>query len=133
MKTTIAKVSGILCTTLALAFVYAPVAGADDHIAVTVPFPFIVGETRLPAGSYVVRDVEDEVGVVEITSTDGRRFAYVLTVPSGVTQISRPELVFEKLSNQYFLARVRPENGEEHDVVLTPRRVAHEIATAAAN
>jgi hypothetical protein len=133
MKTTIVKVSGILRATLALAFVYAPVAGADDHIAVKVPFTFIVGETRLPAGSYVVREVPDEVGVVEITSTDGRRSAYVLTVPAEASQLSRPELVFEKFSNQYFLARVRPERGEEQDVVLTPGRMAHEIAKAAAN
>jgi hypothetical protein len=110
----------------------ASVARADDErIVARVPFAFMVGESRMPAGDYLVREMSDDPSVVSIASADGRQFAYTLTIPSSARVLeppAQPELVFEKLDNQYFLARVVPAGGMEREIVLTHARTDREHA-----
>jgi hypothetical protein len=96
-----------------------------------VPFAFTVGDSRMPAGDYVVKEVSDDPSVVSIASADGRQFAFTLTVPSSAHVLetpAQPELVFEKLDNQYFLARVVPAGGMEREIVLNHARTDREHA-----
>jgi hypothetical protein len=110
----------------------ASVARADDErIVARVPFAFMVGESRMPAGDYVVREMSDDPSVVSIASADGRQFAYTLTIPSSAHALetpTQPELVFEKLDNLYFLARFAPVGGMEREIVLTHARTDREHA-----
>ena len=111
------------------------VARADDQkIVARVPFAFMVGDSRMPAGEYVVKEMSDDPSVVSIASVDGRQFAFTLTIPSSAYEHEtpvQPELVFEKFDNEYFLARVVPEGGIEREIVLTPARTEREhVATA---
>jgi hypothetical protein len=77
----------------------------------------------LPAGAYVVANLSNDPGVMSIASADGRHFVYTLTIPSASNQTpAQPELVFEKLENQYVLARVAPAVGDEREIVPTRRR-----------
>ena len=123
---------GIACAAAAVAIACAATARADELIAVKVPFAFIVGDTRLPAGNYVVTKTSGGAGVLAIRSTDGEVFSQTLTiVGSSDASPARPKLIFEKLSHQYFLARVVPRDGDERDVVLTPSIMAREIARTA--
>src|SRR5437773_182819 len=41
----------------------ASVARADERIVARVPFDFVVGDSRLPAGPYVVTNVSNDPGV----------------------------------------------------------------------
>jgi len=110
----------------------ASVARADDErIVARVPFAFMVGDSRMPAGDYVVREMSGDPSVVSIASADGRQFAYTLTIPSSAHALetpTQPELVFEKFDNQYFLARVVPGGGMEREIVLMHERTDREHA-----
>ena len=71
----------------------ASVARADERIVARVPFDFVVGDSRLPAGPYVVTNVSNDPGVMSIASADGRHFVYTLTIPSSSIQTpAQPEL-----------------------------------------
>src|SRR5690349_11548367 len=81
----------------------ASAAQADETVVAKVPFTFIVGDTRLPAGDYVVTELADGSGVLQIRSADARQFAVTVTIPAGADNTpSQPELVFEKFNHQYF-------------------------------
>ena len=112
----------------------ASVARADEgKIVARVPFAFTVGDSRMPAGNYVVEEVSDDPSVMSIASSDGRQFAFTLTIPSSDRAYqapAQPELVFEKSDKGYFLARVVPAGGIEREIVLTPARPEREhVAT----
>lgn len=76
----------------------------------TIGFPFTVGNTQLPAGSYKVMVDSGDPSMLRVQSTDGRMMAWVDTTavsdrgngpgPNG------SELVFEKIDGQYFLHEV---------------------------
>jgi hypothetical protein len=131
MRKLLLKMSGIVFATTVIAIGTAPAARADERIVAKVPFAFIVGDMRLPAGDYVVRDMSDGSGVLGIASADGRQFVCALTIPSSPssdTPAAQPELKFEKFSNHYFLAGVVPQDGGEREIILTPSMMQREIA-----
>jgi hypothetical protein len=120
----------------ALLVVASPIAArAEESIVVaTVPFAFIVGNLRLPAGDYVVRQTFDTPDVLTITSKDGRQTATILTIPSlPDPQAATSELVFEKFAGQHFLSRVEAGDGDAREIVLTPAIMEHDLATTASN
>ena len=123
MKTRISQ-TAIVFATAVVTLGSARTARADERIVANVPFAFMVGDMRLPAGNYVVKDLSDGSGVLAIASADGREFTYTLTIPSLVAdQEAEPELVFEKLGNHYFLARVVRQDGDAREIIL-PRSTA---------
>ena len=127
-------VSTVLVTSLVIVGC-ASIARADDEkIVARVPFAFVVGTSTMPAGKYVVAEVSDNPSVVTIASADGRQFAYTMTIPSqGHETPAKPELVFEKVENQYVLARVVPENGIERAIVGAHPHTEREHAPTALN
>lgn len=133
------KRSGRICAVAlaaaAMAIGAVSVARAEDRVVANVPFAFIVGNVRLPAGSYVVReDMSTGAGVVAIQSADGRRSVVTLTIPYVPDRApAHPELVFEKFNDQYFLFRIVPADGDEREVALSPRVMEHELAEVALN
>jgi hypothetical protein len=107
------------------------VVRAEERVVAHVPFAFIVGETRLPAGDYLVKDVENDPGVTSITSTDGHQVTFTLTMVSSSNDMAvQPGLVFEKFDGQYFLARVIGGDGDEREIVLTPAIMEREVVAA---
>ncbi len=132
MKKLTLKISGIAFAIAAIAIGSASTAGADERLVAKVPFAFIVGDMRLPAGDYVVKNMSDDSGVMAIVSADGRQFVYAMTIASSSdTPAAQPELVFEKFRNQYFLARVVPTDGGEREIILTPSIMEREIVRTA--
>jgi len=82
---------------------YAAPAG---RISVNIPFDFMVGKTKLPAGQYIVQGTNTQ-GVLQISSTD--RKANVLAVTSsGKADAgeSKARLDFNRYGDQYFLSQV---------------------------
>jgi hypothetical protein len=104
-------------------------ANAGEIVVAKVPFAFIVGEVRLPAGDYIVKEEANDPGIVSIASKDGRQAVYTLTVPqaSGARE-AQPLLVFEKFDNQYFFERLVSADGNDREIVLTPATMERELA-----
>lgn len=76
-------------------------------IKVEIPFDFVVGGARLPAGEYLV-DMHVASGVISVRATDG---SGSVSIPSSyvITSTKRVEecrLVFNRYGNRYFLSQV---------------------------
>jgi hypothetical protein len=134
MKRLIKKLSWILPATALLVIASPTAARAEETVVATVPFAFIVGNMRLPAGDYVVRESSDAPDLLRIASTDGRKTAFILTIPSWYDeQAGTPQLVFEQFAGQHFLSRVEPGDGDGREILLTPAIMEHELVATAPN
>ena len=84
-------------------------ARAQEIITVRVPFPFVAGEEKFPAGRYEIRSVDGATSVIAIESVDDPSSqGFVMTNdadgrdPAG----NQPSLVFTRYENQYRLWQV---------------------------
>jgi hypothetical protein len=123
------------CAALAVAAILlagASRARADETVATNlkVPFSFMVGDVRLPAGDYTVREASIGEDVLEIVSADGQHAALASTIPATPETGDKTQLVFRKFGHDYFLSRVAHE-GDEREIILTPHIMEREIAKAA--
>lgn len=79
-------------------------------IQANVPFAFAVGNTKLPAGKYEIKRFDDDVpNLLELISANGHT-RVVFETENAETRAdqaaSKTELVFDKVGDQYFLARI---------------------------
>ena len=113
----------------------APSARADQELTARVPFDFIVGGVRMPAGNYVFTQ-QDGQSLVSIESRDRHHFAFVLMNPmSAKDSKGTPTLVFDRVGTDHILAKVIAGGGAGRELVLTPAgidRIEHEAEQAAA-
>ncbi len=110
------KALTLLTKTFALSLLVAVSAGANDASAqtarpytVSVPFEFVVGEERLPAGDYTVRRaLRDSESTLMIRSADGGKTVTVHTSAAGARETSsgRVRLVFRRHGEQHFLRQI---------------------------
>jgi hypothetical protein len=93
---------------------------SDTPIEANIPHPFIINNTTLPAGKYVVKTVDDnELTVLEIRSADDRTAVIFETITAQANQpMSRSELVFNKVGDKYFLSQVWLEGIDTGNQVL---------------
>jgi hypothetical protein len=135
MKKLTVKASWVVLATAAIAVGSASAARANEPIVTNarVPFAFIVGDVRLPAGDYDVEEMALGSPMVAIVSADGKKAALTLTIPwSPLGEApAQPELRFEKLGREYFLARIVPSEGDGREILLTPSVMEQEIVKAA--
>jgi len=110
MKKQIARTFAV---TLGLLFVIAAASAAHAQGArravVEVPFEFLAGQERLPAGRYTVRPASQDGGkLMHIRSEDGRVNAVVLTNAAGeaAPKAAGSSLVFRRYGDRYFLAQI---------------------------
>jgi hypothetical protein len=102
-------------------------ARADQEVVARVPFDFIAGGVRLPAGNYLVTQ-QGQRTLVSIASTDRRYFTFVLMNPMAPDRAgSAPKLVFERIGADHFLSQVVAEGKEGREVLLTPASMEREI------
>jgi hypothetical protein len=89
-------------------------------LEVDVPFEFHVGNSKLPAGKYVIHTLDDSnLTVMEIRSADGS--TSVLFDVQSVQANSIPaknELIFNKYGKRYFLAKLFDEGNRNGDQVV---------------
>jgi hypothetical protein len=132
MKKLTRKAACALLAVAAILVVGASTARADEIVLTNlkVPFAFMVGDVRLPAGDYSVREASMGEDVLEIVSTDGHHLALASTIP-GAPDRDKTQLVFQKFGNEYFLSRLALGSGDEREVILTPYIMEREIAKAA--
>lgn len=110
MKTILSKCVWTLVLAASVSFATAAVAGR--RIRVNVPFPFVAGSARLPAGDYTVTQ-DDTQNVVFVTNL--RTGAAVVVLPEanviGVGN-AQPSVNFVKTNNEYFMKVVHTAGGQ---------------------
>src|SRR5262249_52151021 len=83
-------------------------AQSDRLITASVPFNFVIKESALPAGEYVLALVR--IGgsdAVRIQSADGHITRFVLTrFAKAIASRGEAKLVFNRYGDQYFLSQV---------------------------
>jgi hypothetical protein len=127
MKANLTLKAGMAMAAAMIVVATASPARADEMLTVKVPFDFIVGDTSLPAGDYVVSEMSAPA-VMSIASTDSQHFALVLTIPSSSDEAAQlPELVFERFGGRLFLARVGGGGVQGREVPLTPATMEREL------
>jgi hypothetical protein len=80
------------------------------QVEANVPFDFVVGDTKLPAGKYQIAALDGtENRVLEIRSADSRTTVLFDTEDAQTRndQVeTKTELVFDKVAGQYFLSEI---------------------------
>jgi hypothetical protein len=87
---------------------------------VKVPFAFTVNGQEMPAGTYSVREDEDQPHALLIQGSRNKSAIFVLTAP--VDSVSTPQetsMVFAKDGDHYRLTQVWGEDGEGVSIVGT--------------
>lgn len=77
-------------------------------ITTNVPFPFYVGETKLPAGEYIFRPLDSTSGnLMEADRPDGTTAAlFVVEQTYANTDPQNAEVTFDHLQNRYYLMEI---------------------------
>ena len=129
------RMKGIVLAGAMLLCAGATAQAGDTLVKANVPFAFVVGDTRLPAGRYIVKVVSEDLHIWAITSDKGQRghqLVLVNTIPAWSRRTpTTPELVFDRFENQYFLARVAPDGEDAREIPLTPAKMEHEVVKLA--
>jgi hypothetical protein len=105
-------------------------ARAEQRLIADVPFEFVVGNSRLPAGHYVVTE-SDDPALVSIANTNGHDFTFVLTIAGSRDErsifVDQPELVFMQYGGQRFLSQIVTSGSEEREIPLKASAAAEKI------
>ena len=127
-------VTGTLWTVVAAAavlLVAATEARAQDQVIATVPFDFFVGTARMPAGDYMISE-ESGGNIVKVAGERNDQAAFALTIAGSIDESpSQPELVFDKIGNTYFLARIVVDHDNVRELPPAPAiraRAAEHVA-----
>jgi hypothetical protein len=68
---------------------------------------FSAGNATFPTGSYTVRQQQDDLGIVAVSSADGQHTAFVACEPLDATSpVTKTELTFHKYGNSLFLKQI---------------------------
>lgn len=82
-------------------------AQVADTIVADVPFAFTLRDHMLPAGSYTIRRLDSQPGVMEIRDADGERVLLFLTGSAqAAKEPKQSELIFDRFVDQYFLSEI---------------------------
>src|SRR5215510_1504220 len=79
-------------------------AGFPENLKANIPFDFMVSGKKLAAGTYTIRSTAQHV--LSIHSWNMKQGAFVTTMDLQVSAENKPQLVFHRYGNQYFLAKV---------------------------
>jgi hypothetical protein len=98
------SVFGALMTLIVAFSIVVPVVQAQQTILrANVPFAFNIGDKQLPAGTYVVREMDR--GTL-IQSKDGDNRVLGIYSYAGPSKADETKLVFHKVGDHYFLAQI---------------------------
>jgi len=103
----IRNVLALLAVVLCAGSVFAHVS--SQIVVANVPFEFYVGDSQLPAGQYEV--YPDGIGELSLVIRNVRTGATVfapIAMRTGVVEMMKAELVFDKTQDRTYLSVVRP-------------------------
>ena len=119
----------LMMTAAAMSAGLPSVARADGLVTAQIPFAFIVGDTRLPAGDYTISETSSGPTVLLVESTDGTRVSFVSTIAATPTEgdATQPDVEFQTVGKEHFLSRVDMHDGMAREVVLSPSIMEKEL------
>jgi len=93
------------------------------NVAADIPFQFHVGNTTLPAGRYVIHQLEgSDLATMEISTADGKLSAlFNVGSAQAKTTPEKTELIFNKYGDQYFLSELFDEGNVDGNKLLESR------------
>lgn len=88
-----------------------------------IPFSFYVQQTKLPAGAYVLRMVEDsDLNAMEISSADGKVTVFAEVEASQADKTpNAPYLVFNRYGKNEYLSKIFDVGTPEGSKIVTTR------------
>jgi hypothetical protein len=107
------------------------VAQIDHGVDFTTSFPFYVGNTKMPAGSYRITQAESEASeMLLIENKDSKDAAYVDFIP---TQSAEPhahsDVTFHKYGDTEYLNRIWVE-GQQYGMKVDPTKAELKAASS---
>ena len=115
-------------TILAAAALTLPLgAQVTEPIRANIPFQFVVAGTTAPAGTYVFSFQAEGVVRMQLLGTGSR---FLVTNPDRCTGTQKPELVFHRYGNQYFLSQIGT-TSSSRDIPPSPKEREAEKTTVA--
>jgi hypothetical protein len=107
-------------------------ASAQETERAKVAFPFVVGQEVLPAGDYQVFTSDEDPGLLQIVSEDGRHSVFFAVQGSDTSdRWGDPEFTFVNIGGRYYLHTIDTGTGSVREVVL-PEPVERAIRAAKA-
>jgi hypothetical protein len=85
-------------------------AGLSRNLGANIPFDFMVNGKKLPAGKYIV-ETGSAQSALAIRSFETKQGAVSITQSFQVRAGAKPQLIFHRYGNQYFLAKVISDTG----------------------
>jgi hypothetical protein len=99
---------------------------SDATIRANIPYSFVVNNTTLPAGTYVITVLDpyaSDLSVLEIRSANSKTAVLFETDPVTVPSLApQTELVFDKIGDTYFLSRVFLKGNEGGNQLLKSKK-----------
>jgi hypothetical protein len=134
MKKQALKGISMLVLIISIAFVTAVVsanAQTHDRLKADVPFDFMVGDQKLPAGAYTISPLMEQSndGVV-LRNDDSSASAMHLTNRIDGKAEQQARLVFRKQGDSYYLSEIWDGNSEGRQVRLSRKAREAELAKA---
>jgi hypothetical protein len=92
-------------------------------VEANIPFPFHAGNTKLPAGNYIIHVLDNSnLTVMEISTADGSTSAlFEVETAEANSAPAKSELIFNKYGNRYFLAKLFDEGNPSGSKVVESR------------
>src|SRR5262245_10016960 len=126
--------------TIAAILALVVVAGASlaqaqviDRLKSEIPFSFYVQDTRMPAGDYIITELNPGSGLMEIRSSDGKSAAVFLTIEKQEKDTASPsELIFHSYGDKAFLSEI-VEGGERDGAEVLQSKMEKRLERAGAN
>ncbi len=109
---------------LAFAGVQNATAQIVDPVEFTTSFPFTVGNTTVPAGSYTIRPDDDNAVVLQLQGPHGSVLFQVENTPGRETP-SKTEVVFKRYGDGYVLKSIWLAGSNEGAETLTVEGERH--------
>ena len=125
---TVSKLFLSLCLLMGLGAAMSASAqvASDEPIEVNIPFAFVVRDTTLPPGKYMIKSADDydNLNVLEIRGMSGH-MAVIFdtdTVPVDANRrASKNEVIFDKIGGKYFLSQIFVDGDDSGNQLIKSR------------
>ena len=106
-------------------------AMAQTKVTFTMSSSFYAGNAKLPAGTYELRQMQDEPDLQSLQNKAGTHTVLLDSRPSSKTSSGKPEVVFNRYGTTDYLEGVLTSNGTSIDFpTSSAEKVAAKKATA---
>jgi hypothetical protein len=120
MKTRALVMAGVMALT---AVASTRVAQAQEPLVVNIPFDFVAGDMKLPAGEYSVKVSGPTQTLLLISRKDAAATAFMNTNPAVSSEPqTESKLIFNRYGDRYFLSQIWQEGNSQGRQLLKSAR-----------